>query len=103
MGKCECGRLKGNPCGPLRPNTINVTMPFRGVDGEDARFPKDAELAGIPLRRLSLDWTAPAPPEDIAWNAATPTDSEEVGVPRPVFEWASELQRRVGIVVHCML
>ena len=28
MGKCECGRLKGNPCGPLRPNTINVTMPF---------------------------------------------------------------------------
>ena len=28
MGKCECGRLKGNPCGPLRPNTINVTMPI---------------------------------------------------------------------------
>ena len=26
MGNCECG-LKGNPCGPLRPNTINVTMP----------------------------------------------------------------------------
>ena len=76
---------------------------FRGVDGEDARFPKDAELAGIPLRRLSLDWTAPAPLEDIAWNAATPTDLEEVGVHRPVFEWASELQRRVGIVVHRML
>ena len=27
MGKCEYGRLKGNPCGLLRPNTINVTMP----------------------------------------------------------------------------
>ena len=53
--------------------------------------------------RLSLDWTAPAPPEDIAWNAATPTDLEEVGVHRPVFEWSSELQRRVGIVVHRML
>ena len=76
---------------------------FRGVVGEDARFPKDAELAGIPLRRLRLDWTAPAPPEDIAWNAATPTDLEELGVHRPVFEWASELQRRVGIVVHRML
>ncbi len=76
---------------------------FRGVDGEDARLPKDAELAGIPLRRLSLDWTAPAPLEDIAWNAASPSDSEEVGVHRPVFEWASELQRRVGIVVHRML
>ena len=26
-GKRQCDRLKGNPCGPLRPNTINVTMP----------------------------------------------------------------------------
>ena len=29
MEKCECSRLKGNPCGPLRPNTINVTMPIK--------------------------------------------------------------------------
>ena len=35
MGKCECGRLKGNPCGPLRPNTINVTMP---ANGQEARY-----------------------------------------------------------------
>ena len=35
MGKCECGRLKGNPCGPLRPNTINVTMPPRGLSLAD--------------------------------------------------------------------
>ena len=33
MGNRECGRLKGNPCGPLRPNTINVTMPGTGVRG----------------------------------------------------------------------
>ena len=76
---------------------------LRGSGGEDARLPKDAELAGIPLRRLSLDWTAPAPPEDIAWDAASPADSEQVGAHRPVFEWASELQRRGGIVVHRML
>ena len=76
---------------------------LRGVDGEDAWLPKDAELAGIPFRRLSLAWTAPAPPEDIAWNAASPADSEQVGVHRPVFEWVSELHRRVGIVVHRML
>ena len=31
MGKCDCGHLKGNPCGPLRPNTINVTMPNQGA------------------------------------------------------------------------
>ena len=76
---------------------------LRGSGGEDARLPKDAELAGIPLRRLSLDWTAPAPPEDIAWDAASPSDSEQIGAHRPVFEWVSELQRRVGIVVHRML
>ena len=35
MGKCECGRLKGNPCGPLQPNTINVTMPMRKLGMED--------------------------------------------------------------------
>ncbi len=34
MGKCECGRLKGNPCGPLRPNTINVTMPSGSTSEE---------------------------------------------------------------------
>ncbi len=42
MGKCECGRLKGNPCGPLRPNTINVTMPLAAmlteVMGEPGRY-----------------------------------------------------------------
>ena len=27
MGNRACSRLKGNPCGPLRLNTINVTMP----------------------------------------------------------------------------
>ena len=31
MGKYQCGRLKGNLCGPLRPNTINVTMPSHGL------------------------------------------------------------------------
>ncbi len=74
-----------------------------GAVREVERLPEDAELVGIPLRRLSLDWTAPAPPEDIAWKGASPADSEEVGVHRPVFEWVSELQRRVGIVVHRML
>ena len=27
----SAGRLKGNPCGPLRPNMINVTMPNQGA------------------------------------------------------------------------
>ena len=43
MGKCEYGRLKGNPCGPLRPNTINVTMPTKAsltrLNAPDADVP----------------------------------------------------------------
>ena len=74
-----------------------------GTEREATRIPEDEELVGIPLRRLSLDWTPPAPPEDIAWKGTSPANPEEVGVHRPVFEWASELQRRVGIVVHRML
>ena len=37
MGKCECGRLKGNPCGPLWPNTINVTMPLSPIHHANRR------------------------------------------------------------------
>ena len=44
MGKCECGRLKGNPCGPLRPNTINVTMP--ALDAVREKFGDDAIVKG---------------------------------------------------------
>ena len=40
MGKCECGGLKGNPCGPLRPNTINVTMPVNALVGASEDVPK---------------------------------------------------------------
>ena len=70
---------------------------------------EDGELAaegvsGIPLRRLSADWRTPAPPEDIVWKAAlAPSNPEDAGVHRPRFEWAGELQRRVGTVVHRLL
>ena len=46
MGKCECGRLKGNPCGPLRPNTINVTMRPGGVSGGPGRCIGDGLKGG---------------------------------------------------------
>ena len=53
MGNCECGRLKGNPCGPLRPNTINVTMP------KDRRLPKRppevGELVQVRRRRWLVE------------------------------------------------
>lgn len=62
------------------------------------------EVDGVALRRLSADWCAPAPPEEIAWKPSVgAADSEDPRVRRPVFEWAGELQRRVGVVVHRML
>ena len=49
MGNCECGRLKGNPCGPLRPNTINVTMPHIEPEPDEMCAPDDtASVRGVP-------------------------------------------------------
>ncbi len=62
--------------------------------------------AGIPLRRLTCDWQGVPPPPDIAWrpSAADSTAEDDAeGRLHITFEWASELQRRVGIVVHGML
>ena len=62
MGNCECGRLKGNPCGPLRPNTINVTMPYRQFGADPSRandklvvndFRKDCVRE---LKKIKLAW-----------------------------------------------
>ena len=53
MGKCQCGRLKGNPCGPLRPNTINVTMP----KNKRSRIPlPEHHLHGFGVGRGGLPW-----------------------------------------------
>ena len=65
------------------------------------------EARGVPLRRLSRDWQAPPPSRDIdSPLLVTDCASEQEPVDasmHPAFEWASELQRRVGIVVHAML
>lgn len=62
------------------------------------------EPSGLPLRRLAADWTPPPPPEDAVWKPRRqPAGTEDAGPRQPTFEWASELQRRVGTVVHRML
>jgi len=60
---------------------------------------------GIPLRRLSARWrTVPTPP-DIDWqpSASIANPDEDDSRDHVTFEWATELQRHVGIVVHAML
>jgi len=61
---------------------------------------------GTSLRRLSMTWEFVAPPPDIHWQpmGANTASGEDSNVGEHVsFEWATELQRRVGIVVHAML
>jgi ATP-dependent helicase/nuclease subunit A len=51
------------------------------------------------LRRLPVDWTAPAFPPAVAWQAGTlPPLPDEL--PAVEFDWATETARHVGTVVH---
>ena len=56
---------------------------------------------GVPLRRLAADWTPGPLPENVdlelRFDPAEPADVESG---HPTFEWVTELQRRVGVVVH---
>ena len=49
MGNCECGCLKGNPCGPLRLNTINVTMPTGSLNFQPV--PPQRESSSLTFKR----------------------------------------------------
>ena len=72
-------------------------------DGDDYTR-QDAEPQGIPLRRLVADWAPLSPPNDVVWEPQKqPSETEDTETSHPTFEWVSELQRRVGIVVHRML
>ena len=113
------GHTKLDPDGPgLRdPNsrsllakiwtTVQPEFSDRLTDQTEAGDTEDtvtAEPPGIPLRRLATDWTPPPPPADVDWEPRKQLPGTEEPVPRqPTFEWAGELQRRVGTVVHRML
>ena len=90
----------------------NVASEFqRALAGKEIEIPASIDAtaesgAGIPLRRLTSDWKAVPPPPDIGWAAAAAdsiADSGVEGRSHITFEWVTELQRRVGIVVHGML
>ena len=93
-------------------DTIGIkfeTALTRGESGTVVQGEGLAQVAprafGIPLRRLSSNWLGVPPPPDIDWRPSAPdsTSGEAEGRLHITFEWASELQRRVGIVVHGML
>ena len=64
----------------------------------------EPRLRGVPLRRLEADWEPLPLPDDIVLPPQhQPVETGSTDGHHPTFEWASELQRRVGIVVHRML
>jgi ATP-dependent exoDNAse (exonuclease V) beta subunit len=78
--------------------------------GDETEAVRPIDVQGIPLRRLSADWSPPPPttesgPKLQGAVGMVPEDEEgaEDPVVHPTFDWATELQRRVGIVVHAML
>ncbi len=86
----------------VEPEFMEALKDYERKDPERAAAP--ASLRGVPLRRLVADWTPGPPPEDIDFKPPfDPSDSEGDESGYPTFEWVTELQRRVGIVVHKML
>jgi ATP-dependent exoDNAse (exonuclease V) beta subunit len=78
------------------------------VEADPAAIPQ--RPAGIPMRRLHSTWQPVDPPPDIRWQPLVATavsstvSGDEATLREHVsFEWASELPRHVGIVVHAML
>lgn len=83
---------------------FSESLKDRAVEEEDTVETVLPEPPGIPLRRLAADWIPPPPPEDVVWEPRKQLPgTEDPGPRQPTFEWASELQRRVGTVVHRML
>jgi len=72
----------------------------KSPEGETAAV----KLRGVPLRRLVAGWTPGPLPEDIDFKPLyDPSDPDGQESGHPTFEWVTELQRRVGVVVHQML
>ena len=70
---------------------------------EDAKDASGQVNVGVPLLRLSADWEPVDPPEELTWKAKRERFEEEKDDREPVFEWAGDLRRRIGNVVHRML
>lgn len=73
-------------------------------EGTLARSDSLSPSPGSSLRRLTSDWTLPDPPEEVRWEGRNRIPAiSEIGSGHPTFDWASDFQRRVGIVVHALL
>jgi ATP-dependent exoDNAse (exonuclease V) beta subunit len=73
--------------------------PAPAVDGAAPEPAPPAAWLQPPLRRLPAGWSRPAPPPALAVAPPAPRPP----APGVEFAWASDLARRVGVVVHRLL
>jgi ATP-dependent exoDNAse (exonuclease V) beta subunit len=76
---------------------------FRAALADETPAPGAAEasLRGGPLRRVPAGWTPPPPaPEGGLAGEPVPLAARD---PTPVFDWAGETARHVGLLVHAQL
>jgi ATP-dependent exoDNAse (exonuclease V) beta subunit len=89
--------------GTLEPEFTDA-LAVQGIPEDVDEYTGTFERVGVRLRRLVADWAPVPPPDDVVWEPQKqPSDREEGETGHPTFEWVSQLQRRVGIVVHRML
>ncbi len=87
-------RLKGNPCGPLRPNTINVTMPTLARD-EGKSIDTLRKQACVATRS-----GAAAPPLVFLSEISRRDKSDGRLIPRQILNYRSTT---LGILRHLLL
>ena len=104
---------EGKPWRPAAGSLLQVLWPTVGAqfvaaaspDGARAASPQDAGSdlpRGGPLSRVPDGW-APAAPMDASGPAPDDAAGAVPRAPSPVFDWAGETARQVGILVHAEL
>ena len=106
----ERGTLKTPGSRTLLARIWNAVEPeFQSAMKNRGEQAPEADLAetkprGVPLRRLVAGWTPGPLPENVDLKPRLdPLDPAGYESAHPTFEWVTELQRRVGVVVHRML
>jgi len=74
-----------------------------GVGQPDRAGGPEASADSARLRRLATTWSLPQPPQPLAWVGGESASEGQHGQEALVFDWAGEVVRQVGTIVHLYL
>jgi ATP-dependent exoDNAse (exonuclease V) beta subunit len=120
VGHVDPDRKSGAPRPPDSRSALSriwqtVGHEFAAAEREPAAPAAGALVGGSLLTRVPADWSPPAESTGVfRWSDPSgdrapaerepgPDPARGAGHDRPTFDWAGDLQRRAGIVVHAML